>query len=56
MRRRQHHIDATVTKTAVGWALSFKRNDRPLLTWTFADRDLAVGDAERRLRDLLRAG
>jgi hypothetical protein len=55
-RRRHHHIDAMLRDTAAGWELMFLRDDRVLLTWTFADRAAAVADADRRLGELVRAG
>ena len=56
-RRRHHHIDAVVSDDSVaGWELTFLYDDRPLITLTFADRDGAVAEADRRLGDLLRAG
>lgn len=55
-RRRHHHIDATLHQTDAGWQLAFTRDDRPMVTWTFPDREAAVEDAQRRLAELQRAG
>jgi hypothetical protein len=55
-RRRHDHIDAMLRHVAAGWDLIYLRGERPLVTLRFADRAAAVADADRRLRDLLRAG
>jgi hypothetical protein len=56
VRRRHDHIDAELGEDAGAWRLEFLRNDRRLLTWRFADRPAAEAEADRRLRDLQRAG
>jgi hypothetical protein len=55
-RRRHHHIDALLRQADAEWHLMFQYDDRPMVTWSFADRDAASDEAARRLRDLQRAG
>ncbi len=55
-RRRHDAIEAHVVSDAGTWLLSFRFNDRRMLTWRFPTREQACADAERRLRDLQRAG
>ena len=55
-RRRHDHVDAMLEHDGVTWRLSFLRNDRPLLTMDYADREIARVEAKRRLRELQRAG
>jgi hypothetical protein len=56
-RRLHHHIDALlVDGQADGWELVFLHDDRPLMAWPFASRELATAEADRRLAELFRAG
>jgi hypothetical protein len=55
-RRRHDAIEARVVPDAGGWLLSFRFNDRRMLTWRFPTREAACADADRRLSDLQRAG
>jgi hypothetical protein len=55
-RRRHDHIDAELRQHADGWQLEFLRNERPLVRWKFADLSSARQEADRRLRELQRAG
>jgi len=56
VRRRAHRIDAIVRQLSDGWELTFVRNDKPMLSSIFGTRSKAVSDADRRLRELQRAG
>ncbi len=56
VRRRHHHIDAALRKTAAGWRLEFLRNDRPMVVLPFEHEADARREADRRLRELQRAG
>ena len=56
VRRRTHRIDAILRQSRAGWELTFARDDKPMLSSVFATRAKAVNDADRRLRDLQRAG
>jgi hypothetical protein len=56
VRRQHHHVDASLSATSTGWALRFDHDDRPLFTWTFDDPVEARALAERKLKELQRAG
>ena len=56
VRKRHDHIDALLQETGDGWQLQFGRNDRPLVVWQFDTQDEAQREADRRLRELQRAG
>jgi hypothetical protein len=56
MRRRRDHIDATLGGGGSAWTLTYWRNDRAVLAWTYESPDEARAEAERRRRDLARAG
>jgi len=57
-RARKDHswIDAQVTHAPVGVALVIRLDGTAIFAEVFATRALAVEDADRRLRDLQRAG
>ena len=55
-RKRLDRMDATIARAHPGWTLQIFRNDRCLLTWRYETRALARDEADRRLRDLQRAG
>jgi hypothetical protein len=56
-RGRHHHIDTLlVDRQAEGWELVFLHDDHPLMSWPFANRELAIAEADRRLSELIRAG
>jgi hypothetical protein len=55
-RRRHDAIEARVVPEAGAWTLTFRFNDRRLLTWRFTTRAAACEDADRRLGELQRAG
>jgi hypothetical protein len=55
-RRRHAYIDALVRDAESGVVLEFRRNGRPLMTWSFATREAATAEAATRLRDLERVG
>ena len=57
-RARKDHrwIDAQVAPTPDGVALLIRLDGEPIFTERFATHALAVDDADRRLRDLQRAG
>ena len=56
LRRRHDHIDAIIRRRGALWELTFLRNDRLMLTRHYTRLDLARAEADRRLRDLQRAG
>jgi hypothetical protein len=56
VRKRHDHIDAVLQETDDGWQLEYGRNDRQILVWRFATQDEAQREADRRLRELQRAG
>ena len=56
VRKRHDYIDALLQETADGWQLEFGRNDRPLVVWRFETQSEAQREADKRLRDLQRAG
>jgi hypothetical protein len=56
VRKRHDHIDALLRETSEGWRLQFGRNDRPLIVWEFATERDARQEAERKLKELERAG
>jgi hypothetical protein len=56
VRKRHDHIDAVLQETDDGWQLQFGRNDRSILVWRFGTQVEAQREAERRLRELQRAG
>ena len=56
VRRRTHRIDAILRRARGGWELTFARNAKPLVSSVFDTRAKAVSDADRRLRELQRAG
>ena len=56
VRKRHDHIDALLLQTSDGWQLQFGRNDRPLVVWRFETQEEAQGEADKRLRELQRAG
>ena len=56
LRRRHDHLDASLQAAGERWDLTFALNDRRLLTTSFSSREDAVGDAETRRKELVRAG
>jgi hypothetical protein len=56
LRKRHDHIDAILREVAGRWRLQFARNDRPLIVWDFASERDARDEAERKLKELERAG
>jgi hypothetical protein len=56
LRRRIDHIDASIRQVGEAWELTYKMNERPLLSTTFATRDAADVEATARRRELQRAG
>jgi hypothetical protein len=56
LRRRHDHLDASLEAAGERWDLTFALNDRTLLTTSFSSREAAVGDAETRRKELVRAG
>jgi hypothetical protein len=55
--RRQHdHLDARLEERDGQWQLEYVHNDRSMFVWRFCTRDEAVAEADRRLRELQRAG
>jgi hypothetical protein len=56
LRRRHDHIDAVLIADGAAWILEYRRNDRQLMTWRFSSRADADAEADRRRRDLQRAG
>ena len=56
VRRRHDHIDAELREDSSGWQLEFLRNDRLLVRWQFGDPSEARLEADRRLKELQRAG
>jgi len=56
VRRRHDHLDAEIVEADGAWRLTYRRNDRPLVTWAFLDRASAAAEADRRLRELQLAG
>ena len=56
VRKRHDHIDALLVETGDGWQLQFGRNDRPLVSWRFDTQGEAQCEADKRLRELQRAG
>lgn len=56
VRKRHDHIDALLQEAADGWQLQFGRNDRVLVVLRFETLDEAQREADKRLRDLQRAG
>ncbi|MEZ5319913.1 MAG: hypothetical protein R2752_21095 [Vicinamibacterales bacterium] len=56
MRRRHHHIDATLARAGAAWQLTFLRNDQPMIVWRYDDEAAARAEADLRRRDLERAG
>ena len=56
VRKRHDHIDALLQGTGDGWQLQFGRNDRPLVALRFDTQEEAQREADKRLRDLQRAG
>jgi hypothetical protein len=55
--RRQHdHLDARLELRDGQWVLEYVHNDRSMLEWRFATREEAAAEADRRLRELQRAG
>lgn len=56
VRKRHDHIDALLRETPKGWRLQFGRNDRPLVVWEFPTEGEARREAERKLKELERAG
>ena len=55
-RRWHDHVEAALRAGESSWELQFFRNDRFLLSWTYTDREAALAEAARILRDLQRAG
>ncbi len=55
-RRWHDHVEAALRADESSWVLQFFRNDHFLLSWTYADREAALAEAARILRDLQRAG
>ena len=55
-RRRHHHLDAILQRADAGWTLTFLYDNERLMAWSFDTREAGVAEADRRLRDLLRAG
>ena len=56
VRKRHQHLDALLSSIGGDWIIEFRRDDRPLLTWTFPTEADARAQADLRLRDLQRAG
>jgi len=56
VRRRHHHIDASLRRSASAWLLTFSYDDGELVTWPFERRQAAAAEAARRRDELLRAG
>ncbi len=56
VRKRHDHIDAQLREMSGGWTLQFARNDRPLIVWEFPTEPEARCEAERKLKELERAG
>lgn len=56
MRRRRDHIDAELGTLGDTWELTYLRNDRPMLSWRYAEEAEARRDATERRRELERAG
>lgn len=55
-RRRHDAIDAILSPGPTGYDLTFVRNGRVLVTWSFAAAGEAVSEADAKLRSLQRVG
>ena len=55
-RRRHDAIDAILSPVGTRYDLTFVRNGRVLVTWSFDLADEAVSEADAKLRSLQRVG
>ena len=56
LRRRTDHIDASIRRVGKVWELTYKMNERALLSTSYATREAADAEATTKRRELQRAG